>query len=77
MKPVVFRIEPIMFGDAALSQQMAARLVEKGIYAIGFFYPVVPKGTARIRVQIPTAHSMEDLNFTIRLFKEVKKEFGL
>ena len=77
IKPGVHPIVPIMIGDASLSQKMAARLLEKGIYVIGFFYPVVPKGTARIRVQISAAHSKEDLNFAINKFKEVKEEFGV
>ncbi len=77
IKPGVHPIVPIMIGDASLSQRMAARLLEKGIYVIGFFYPVVPKGTARIRVQISAAHSKEDLNFAIEKFKEVKNEFGM
>jgi len=70
-------IVPIMIGDAALSQKMAARLLEKGIYVIGFFYPVVPKGTARIRVQISAAHTKEDLDFAVKAFKEVKEEMGV
>jgi glycine C-acetyltransferase len=77
IKPGVHPIVPIMIGDAALSQKMASRLLEKGVYVIGFFYPVVPKGTARIRVQISAAHSKEDLDFAIRMFKEVKEEFGV
>jgi len=56
---------------------MEMDLNEKGIYVIGFFFPVVPKGTARIRVQISAAHSKEDLEFAIQKFKEVKEEFGL
>jgi glycine C-acetyltransferase len=66
-----------MIGDAALSQKMAARLLEKGVYVIGFFYPVVPKGTARIRVQISAAHTKEDLDFAVKAFKEVKEEMGI
>ncbi len=77
IKPGVHPIVPIMIGDASLSQKMASRLLEKGIYVIGFFYPVVPKGTARIRVQISAAHSKEDLDFAIAKFKEVKEEFGI
>jgi glycine C-acetyltransferase len=77
IKPGVHPIVPIMIGDASLSQKMAARLLEKGIYVIGFFYPVVPKGTARIRVQISAAHSKDDLDFAINMFKEVKEEFGI
>jgi glycine C-acetyltransferase len=75
IKDGVHPIVPIMLGDAVLAQQMASRLLEKGIYVIGFFYPVVPKGTARIRVQISAAHSKEDLDFAIEKFKEVYKEF--
>jgi glycine C-acetyltransferase len=56
---------------------MAAKLLEKGIYVIGFFYPVVPKGTARIRVQISAAHSKEDLSFAVEKFSEVKKEMKI
>jgi glycine C-acetyltransferase len=70
-------IVPIMLGDAMLAQNMAARLLEKGIYVIGFSYPVVPKGKARIRVQISAAHSREDLDFAIQQFAEVKEELGI
>jgi glycine C-acetyltransferase len=56
---------------------MAARLLEKGVYVIGFFYPVVPEGTARIRTQISAAHSIEDLDFAVRMFAEVKGEFDV
>ena len=69
-------IVPIMLGDALLAQKMAARMLEKGVYVIGFFYPVVPKDTARIRVQISAAHSLEDIDFAVRMFREVKNEFG-
>jgi glycine C-acetyltransferase len=77
IKPGIHPIVPIMIGDAALSQKIAARLLEKGIYVIGFFYPVVPEGTARIRVQISAAHTKEDLDFAVNAFKEVKKEVGI
>ncbi len=77
IKEGVHPIVPIMLGDAVLSQKMAARLLEKGIYVIGFFFPVVPKNTARIRVQISAAHIKEDLDFAIEKFSEVKKEMGL
>ena len=70
-------IVPIMLGDALLAQKMAARLLEKGVYVIGFFYPVVPRGAARIRVQISAAHTREDLDFAIRAFSEVKADFAL
>lgn len=75
IKDGVHPIVPIMLGDAVIAQKMAARLLKKGIYVIGFFYPVVPKSTARIRVQISAAHSKEDLDFAIEKFKEVYKEF--
>jgi glycine C-acetyltransferase len=77
LKPGVHPIVPIMIGDAAMSQKMSARMLEKGVYVTGFFYPVVPKGAARIRVQISAAHSKEDLEFAIQKFKEVREEFGL
>lgn len=70
-------IVPIMLGDAVLSQKMAEKLLEKGVYAVGFYYPVVPKGKARIRTQISAAHTKEDLDFAINAFKEVKEELGL
>jgi glycine C-acetyltransferase len=70
-------IIPIMLGDAVLAGKMASRLLEKGIYVIGFSHPVVPKGTARIRVQISAAHSLEDIDFAVEKFKEVKSEFSL
>jgi glycine C-acetyltransferase len=64
-------IVPVMLYDAKLSQQMANMLLEKGIYVIGFFYPVVPKGRARIRVQLSAAHKMEHLDRALAAFKEV------
>jgi len=70
-------IVPIMLGDAVLAQKMAEQLLEKGVYVIGFSYPVVPKGAARIRTQISAAHSKEDLDFAIEKIDEVKKELGL
>jgi glycine C-acetyltransferase len=60
-----------MLYDARLSQQMADMLLEKGIYVIGFFYPVVPQGKARIRVQLSAAHEKEHLDRAILAFKEV------
>ena len=77
IKSGIHPIVPIMIGDAALSQKMAARLLEKSVYVIGFFYPVVPKGTARIRVQISAAHTKEDLDFAVNAFKEVKVEMRM
>ncbi|QDT93290.1 glycine C-acetyltransferase [Gimesia algae] len=70
-------IVPIMLGDAALAARVADALLQKGIYVIGFSFPVVPKGKARIRTQISAAHSIEDLDFAIEKFKEVKTEVGI
>jgi len=70
-------ITPIMLGDAALAGQFADAMLEKGIYVIGFFYPVVPQGKARIRTQISAAHTREDLEFAITKFGEVKNEMGI
>ena len=69
-------IVPIMLGDARLATAMADRLLEKGIYVIGFYFPVVPKGKARIRVQISAAHSIEDLDFAVEKFVEVQRELN-
>ena len=77
IKPGEHAIVPIMLYDAVLSQQMAEKLLAKGIYVIGFYYPVVPKGQARIRVQISAAHSREDLDQAIAAFTEVGKELGV
>ena len=76
IKPGTHPIVPIMLYDAVLAQKMAARLLEEGIYVIGFFYPVVPKGQARIRVQISAAHSREHLDKAIAAFTKVGKELG-
>ncbi len=70
-------IVPIMLGDAALASRMADALLQKGIYVIGFSYPVVPKGKARIRTQISAAHTSRDLDFAIDAFCQVKREMGL
>lgn len=70
-------IVPIMLGDAALAARVADALLQKGIYVIGFSFPVVPKGKARIRTQISAAHSIEDLDFAIEKFREVKAELGI
>ena len=77
IKPGTHPIVPVMLGDAALSQRFAARMLEKGVYVVGFFYPVVPEGTARIRTQVSAAHTREDLDFAIRAFAEVKAELGV
>lgn len=70
-------IVPIMLYDASLSQKFADRLLEKGIYVIGFFYPVVPKEQARIRVQLSAAHEKEHLDAAVKAFKEVGEELGV
>jgi len=70
-------IVPIMLGDAVLAQKMAEKLLEKAVYVIGFSYPVVPKGAARIRTQMSAAHSKEDLDFVIEKISEVKDELGI
>jgi glycine C-acetyltransferase len=69
-------IVPVMLGDAALAAKMADLLLEKGVYVIGFSYPVVPQGKARIRVQVSAAHSREDLEFALAQFAAVKGELG-
>ncbi len=77
IKPGNHPIVPIMLGEAALAQKFAARMLEKGVYVVGFFFPVVPKGTARIRTQLSAAHSRGDLEFALDKFAETKGEFGL
>lgn len=77
IKPGVHPIVPIMLYDAVLSQKMAEKLLERGIYVIGFYYPVVPKGQARIRVQISAAHDKAHLDKAIKAFTEVGKELGV
>lgn len=73
----VHPIVPIMLYDAVIAAKMADKMLEKGIYVIGFFYPVVPKGKARIRTQISAVHSKEDLDYAIKAFIEAKEELGL
>jgi glycine C-acetyltransferase len=70
-------IIPVMLGDAALAQQMAAKMLERGIYVIGFSFPVVPKGQARIRTQMSAAHSSADIDRAVQVFGEVGKELGV
>ena len=70
-------IVPVMLYDAVVAQEFAKRMLEKGVYVVGFFYPVVPQGKARIRTQISAGHSKEDLDFAIKCFKEVKEEMGI
>ena len=70
-------IVPVMIGDAALSQRMSNRLLELGVYAMGFFYPVVPKEQARIRTQISAAHTEEQLDRAVAAFAQAGKELGI
>ena len=70
-------IIPVMLGDAELAQKMSARLLEHGIYVVGFFYPVVPKQTARIRTQISAAHTTEQIDQAVEAFTKVGKEFSV
>ena len=75
--PGAHPIVPIMLGDAALAARVAEAMLAKGVYVIGFSYPVVPQGKARIRTQISAAHSREDLEFAVGAFAEVKRELGI
>ncbi len=77
IRPGVHPIVPIMLGDARLAQQVAADLLEKGIYVVGFFYPVVPKGQARIRVQISAAHERSHLERAVAAFVKVGRARGV
>jgi len=72
IKPGEHPIVPIMLGDARLAQEMSAKMLEKGVYVVGFFYPVVPQGQARIRTQVSAAHTREDLAFAVKCFSEVR-----
>ena len=73
----VHPIVPVMLYDAKTAQEFSARMLQKGVYVIGFCYPVVPQGRARIRTQVSGAHSIEDLEFAVQCFKEVRREMGL
>jgi len=75
--PGTHPIVPVMLGDAMLAQKTAARLLEKGVYVVGFSYPVVPEGKARIRTQMSAAHTRDDLDFALHNFSEVKAELGI
>jgi glycine C-acetyltransferase len=75
--PGTHPICPVMLGDAALAAKFADAMLQKGVYVIGFSYPVVPKGKARIRCQISAAHSQDELAFAIAKFAEVKQELGV
>ncbi len=70
-------IVPVMLYDAKVAQEFAKRLLKEGVYAIGFFYPVVPKDLARIRVQISAAHTTEQLDKAVAAFAKVGKELGV
>jgi len=77
IKPGIHPITPVMLYDAKIAQQMATALLDEGIYVIGFFYPVVPKDKARIRVQVSAAHTKEHLNKAIAAFTKVGKSLGV
>ena len=77
IKPTQSAICAVMLYDAKLSQQMAEKLLEEGIYVVGFYYPVVPKGQARIRVQISAGHEIEHLDKAIAAFTKIGKELGV
>jgi glycine C-acetyltransferase len=77
IKPGVHPIVPVMLYDAKLAQEFAARMLQEGIYVIGFYYPVVPQGKARIRVQISAAHEQEHLDKAIAAFTKVGKALGV
>ena len=75
--PSTHPIVPVMLYDEHVASEMAARMLEKGVYVIGFTYPVVPKGKARIRTQISAAHTKEELKFVADCFAAVRDEMGL
>jgi glycine C-acetyltransferase len=75
--PTKSAICAVMLYDSRLSQDFAAKLLDEGIYVIGFYYPVVPKGKARIRVQLSAAHKMEHIEKAITAFKKVGMELGV
>jgi glycine C-acetyltransferase len=77
VRPGTHPIVPIMLGDAELAQEMAAKLLEEGVYVVGFFYPVVPKGEARIRVQLSAVHTETDLRFALEKFGKVGRELKI
>ena len=77
VRPGTHPIMPVMLGDAALAVRMADRLLEEGVYVIGFSYPVVPKGEARIRVQVSAAHTREQLTRAATAFEKVGRELGI
>jgi glycine C-acetyltransferase len=70
-------IVPVMLGSAALASRFADAMLAHGVYVVGFSYPVVPQGKARIRTQISAAHTQEDLDRAVRAFVEVRQELGI
>ena len=70
-------IVPVMLYDPKIANEFARRMLEKGVYVVGFCYPVVPKGKDRIRTQISAGHSKDDLDFAVKCFKEDKNEMNL
>ena len=70
-------IIPVMLGEARLARDFSAKMLERGIYVVGFSYPVVPQGKARIRTQMSAAHTKEDLDHAISAFEAVGKELGV
>jgi glycine C-acetyltransferase len=77
IKPGTHPIVPVMLYDAVLAQKFAAQLLDEGIYVIGFFYPVVAKGQARIRVQVSASHDQHHLDKAIAAFTKVGRELGV
>ena len=77
LKPGEHPIVPVMLGDANLAQEMSKKLLDEGIYVIGFFFPVVPKGQARIRTQMSAAHTPEHIDRAIAAFTKVGRELGV
>jgi glycine C-acetyltransferase len=66
-----------MLGEAPLAQEFARRLLDEGVYAVGFFFPVVPRGQARIRTQVSAAHTRDDLAHAVRAFEKVGRTLGV
>jgi glycine C-acetyltransferase len=77
IKPGIHPITPIMLGDAALAADMARDLLDEGIYVVGFSYPVVPQGMARIRVQLSAAHTKEQIDQAVAAFIKIGKKYAV
>jgi glycine C-acetyltransferase len=77
LRPGVHAIVPIMLGEAHLAVEFAAKLLDEGIYVIGFSYPVVPKGQARIRVQVSAGHNEQEIDAAIAAFGKIGRELGV